>query len=171
MARVAEPEILDIPSFAAAAALATRKPWLNALRADIIGVYKIFTQFVRNGEVVDGSYTGEATRQTIASRNHQHAAMFGAASAADLAGQRLNQRQLYNATTLPTRHQLLVTTCHEEAQRIWMMRPLHAIRLSRKQAEAFATDSMASKAVQRLFDTVHNDAAIATRGSKRTAQR
>lgn len=77
-----------------------------------MGVYKIFTQFLRDGEVFDGSYTGEATKETVAARTRQHAAAFEASGTADMAGRRLNQRLLYDVTTLSGRHHLLATTCH-----------------------------------------------------------
>ncbi|CAO1624532.1 unnamed protein product [Jaminaea pallidilutea] len=112
LARVTEPTILDITCFQDAATFAEQNPWLDAERAEVIGCYKIFTQFEDNGQIVDGSYTGEATRQTVAERAQQHAACFSSAAAADMARQRQNQRLLYNATTLPVRYSFLATTCH-----------------------------------------------------------
>ncbi|CAO1637485.1 unnamed protein product [Jaminaea pallidilutea] len=120
LARVTEPAILDITCFKDAAAFAEQNPWLDAERAEVIGCYKIFTQFEHNGQVVDGSYTGEASTQTVADRAQEHAACFASAAAADLAMQwqdeRLlytaTERLLYNATTLPVRYTFLATTCH-----------------------------------------------------------
>lgn len=116
LARVTEVQLLDIQTFGDVRTFMDRYPWLDAHRADVIGVYKRFTQFVHNGEVMDGSYTGLAARQLVAERQAQHDAEFESAVDGDIVHRGRMSRTLYNPSNLPERYHILAVNAHVSAE-------------------------------------------------------
>lgn len=106
LARMPDATLLDVTSYEQAAALAKRRPDLDARRADVVLTYKIFTQLGPGGPLSAGYYSGLAASSTGASRMKQHLKGFKEAAESDggSAGRISSgippQRILYNPRTL-----------------------------------------------------------------------